>query len=247
MINAISFVALVLATTTSVTSAASMLDEEAPMPNGSWPASQGDVYFAEPYTVKSGEVFNGEMKTFQRSNVKCDGETESNWQTSVFVVQPGGTLENVIIGTDQMEGVHCENGDCLFKNVWWDDVCEDALSIKGGSKGSVTKVIGGGARSAPDKVVQHNGYGSIYIEGFYVEGFGQFYRSCGNCGSKGVSISIKNVFAVNGRVSILTANKGDKATVENIKIKGKRIDACSSNSGLLERVCTFLPSSITYV
>uniref|UniRef100_A0AAV1TPQ7 Probable pectate lyase F n=1 Tax=Peronospora matthiolae TaxID=2874970 RepID=A0AAV1TPQ7_9STRA len=128
-------------------------------------------------------------------------------------------------------GVHCEHGDCLVQNVWWNDVCEDALSIKGGSASSVTRVIGGGARSAADKVVQHNGYGSVFIEGFYVQDFGKLYRSCSNCGNKGVNINIRNVFAVNGRVSILTENKGDHATVENIKIKGKKVDVCSVGTG----------------
>ncbi|EEY55321.1 polysaccharide lyase, putative [Phytophthora infestans T30-4] len=95
------------------------------------------------------------------------------------MVEPGATLKNVIIGKDQMEGVHCEQNGCTIQNVWWEDVCEDALSIKGGSASSVTKVIGGGARSADDKVIQHNGLGTVSIEGFYAQDFGKLYRSCG--------------------------------------------------------------------
>ncbi|KAG3231320.1 hypothetical protein PI124_g23586 [Phytophthora idaei] len=100
------------------------------------------------------------------------------------MVEPGATLKNVIIGKDQMEGVHCEQSGCTIQNVWWEDVCEDALSIKGGSASSVTKVIGGGARSADDKVIQHNGLGTVSIEGFYAQDFGKLYRSCGTCGGK---------------------------------------------------------------
>uniref|UniRef100_A0AAV1TP88 Probable pectate lyase F n=1 Tax=Peronospora matthiolae TaxID=2874970 RepID=A0AAV1TP88_9STRA len=250
MVNTVSFAALVFATTAAVTSGASMRAEAAPMPDGSWPTSQGNEYLSAPYTVKRGEVFDGKMKTFQRSNVKCRGQEESGWQTAVFVIQAGGTLKNVIVGTDQMEGVHCEHGDCLVQNVWWNDVCEDALSIKGGSASSVTRVIGGGARSAADKVVQHNGYGSVFIEGFYVQDFGKLYRSCSNCGNKGVNINIKNVFAVNGRVSILTENKGDHATVENIKIKGKKVDVCSvggGGTGATGIPCNYSSRTITYV
>uniref|UniRef100_A0AAV1TLX7 Probable pectate lyase F n=1 Tax=Peronospora matthiolae TaxID=2874970 RepID=A0AAV1TLX7_9STRA len=228
MVNTISFAALVFATTAAVTSGASMRAEAAPMPDGSWPTSQGNEYLSAPYTVKRGEVFDGKMKTFQRSNVKCRGQEESGWQTAVFVIQAGGTLKNVI-------------------NVWWNDVCEDALSIKGGSASSVTRVIGGGARSAADKVVQHNGYGSVFIEGFYVQDFGKLYRSCSNCGNKGVNINIKNVFAVNGRVSILTENKGDHATVENIKIKGKKVDVCSVGTGATGIPCNYSSRTITYV
>lgn len=217
------------------------------MPNGAWPTSQGgDEYFAAPYRVKKGEVFDGKMKTYQRSNVKCRGGTEGAWQNSVFVVEAGGTLKNAIIGPDQMEGVHCEAG-CIVENVWWDDVCEDALSIKGGSESIVTRVIGGGARLAADKVVQNNGYGSLIIEGFYVESYGTFYRSCGDCGNKGVTISIKNLFAVNGRVRLVTQNEGDKVTVERIKIKGKRVEVCSVGTGASRMSCNYSPSTVTYV
>ena len=247
MINAISFVALVFAATTAVTSAVSMRSEAAPMPNGAWPSSQGDVKFAAPYTVKKGEVFDGKMKTYQRSNVKCRGGMESGWQNAVFVIQEGGTLKNAIIGTDQMEGVHCDHGDCNVVNVWWDAVCEDALSIKGGSESSVTRVIGGGARSAADKVVQHNGYGSLIIEGFYAVNYGTFCRTCGDCGNKGVAVSLKNVLAVNGRVRLVTQNEGDKVTVGGIKIKGKKVEVCSVGTGASRTSCNYSPSSVTYV
>lgn len=94
------------------------------MPTGSWPASEGTVFLKEPFTVKQGTTFDGGMKTYARSNVKCVGQKESGWQTSVFLVEPGATLQNVIIGKDQMEGVHCRDSGCTIKNVWWEDVCE---------------------------------------------------------------------------------------------------------------------------
>ncbi|RLN50655.1 hypothetical protein BBP00_00010017, partial [Phytophthora kernoviae] len=105
----------------------------ASVPDGTWPTSTGDVYYTEAYTVAAGETFDGELKTYQRSDITCEGQTESGSSTAVFLVKAGGTLKNVIIGADQMEGVHCDDSDCTIENVWWDDVCEDALSIKGGS------------------------------------------------------------------------------------------------------------------
>lgn len=41
-------------------------------------------------------------------------------------------------------------------DVWWVDVCEDALSLKGNGNAVIS---GGGAQSADDKVIQHNGIG----------------------------------------------------------------------------------------
>ena len=47
---------------------------------------------------------------------------------AVFIVRAGGTLQNVIIGKNQKEGVHCD-GPCTLKFVWFEDVCEDAITI----------------------------------------------------------------------------------------------------------------------
>lgn len=42
---------------------------------------------------------------------------------AVFVLEDGASLSNVIIGADQLEGIHCK-GACTLKNVWFRDVCE---------------------------------------------------------------------------------------------------------------------------
>lgn len=58
--------------------------------------------------------------------------------------------------------MHCE-GSCTIENVWWVDVCEDALSLKGDGNAMIK---GGGAQAAEDKVIQHNGQGTVTIDGF---------------------------------------------------------------------------------
>ncbi|KAI9909291.1 hypothetical protein PsorP6_014917 [Peronosclerospora sorghi] len=261
MANLISVFSLSLLAVASVASGGLLRSEVAPMPNGSWPVCNGKVFYKAPYRVKTGTTFDGGMKTYARSNIKCQGQKESGWQTSVFLVEPGATLRNVIIGTDQMEGVHCEQSDCIIQNVWWDNVCEDALTIKGGSARSVTSVIGGGARFAEDKVIQHNGLGAVSIEGFYVQDFGKLYRSCGTCGGQGRKVSVKNVYAVDGKCSLVTVNKNlnDQAKIENIKIKGKRVNVCAwtesvtsgepkiVGDGVLGKLCRYSPATVTYV
>ncbi|EGZ19290.1 pectate lyase [Phytophthora sojae] len=207
----------------------------ATLPNGSWPSSKGLVQFSEVRTIKAGEVFDGKMQTFERSNVKCGGQSESGWKTAVFYVEAGGTLKNVIIGKNQMEGVHCDQQDCTIENVWWDDVCEDALSVKGGSASSVTKVIGGGARYADDKVIQHNGLGKVIIDGFYGEDVSKLYRSCGTCGPKAREVSVSNTYVVNPGNAVVTVNKnwGDKATLSNVWVKSSKatVKVCQWSQG----------------
>lgn len=90
--------------------------------------------------------------------------------------------------------------------------CTDALTFKGDGNG---KVIGGGAQSASDKVVQHNGKGTITIDGFTVMDFGKLYRSCGNCKTSNERhVIVKNVKAYNGKTLVgINPNFGDDATI----------------------------------
>ena len=106
------------------------------------------------------------------------------------MIFPKQSRKNILTAVDQIEGVHCK-GSCTIENVWWVDVCEDALSLKGDGNAMVK---GGGAQSASDKVVQHNGKGVVTIDGFQVADFGKLYRACGNCkNSVSRSVVIKNV------------------------------------------------------
>ncbi|ETI46948.1 hypothetical protein F443_08752 [Phytophthora nicotianae P1569] len=200
MARFISLLCVVLAATASVSSA--------------WPTSKGSVRYKEVKVIKKGETFDGGMKTYQRSDIKCSGQSEGGWRDAVFKLEPGAKLKNVIIGPDQREGVHCDDNDCTVENVWWEDVCEDALSIKGGNKNSVTHVLACGAKNADDKIIQHNGYGHVNINGFYAENFGKLYRSCGTCGNIKRTVALNHVWGYNPKVSLVTvnANNGDVAT-----------------------------------
>ena len=146
--------------------------------------------------------------------VPCGGQAEGGDNDAVFLVQSGGTIKNVIIGADQSEGIHCL-GPCTIENVWWEEVCEDALTIKQSS--GTSTIIGGGAKGAEDKVIQHNGGGTISIQNFFVAGFGKLYRSCGNCGSQSERhVVIDGVLAEDGSVLVgINTNFGDTATITN--------------------------------
>lgn len=73
--------------------------------------------------IPAGAVFDGGMKSFDRAGSSgiCQGQTETEEDAAVFILEAGATLRNVIIGKEQAEGVHCR-GPCTLENVWWDDV-----------------------------------------------------------------------------------------------------------------------------
>lgn len=154
--------------------------------------------------IAAGQVFDGGWARYDRGSGACNDQAEGGkistppFQTpfkpllllttqlttpgdsdAVFLLHSGATLRNVIIGANQAEGVHC-SGPCNLEFVWFEDVCEDAITIKNDVAGQETWIVGGGAYHASDKVVQHNGCGTVNIINFYVEDYGKLYRSCGN-------------------------------------------------------------------
>ncbi|KAK9776368.1 putative Pectate lyase [Seiridium cardinale] len=181
------------------------LDKRATFPI---PSSKGSVTYSSPKTISG--TFDGGLKTYGRG-VTCTGQEEGDDSDAVFILEDGATLKNAIIGKDQIEGVHCE-GSCTIENVWWSAVCEDALSLKGNGN---AKITGGGATGADDKVIQHNGLGTVTIDGFTVVDFGKLYRSCGNCKTMGErNVVVKNVKAYNGKTLVgINSNLGDVATI----------------------------------
>ncbi|KAK0434221.1 polysaccharide lyase family 3 protein [Armillaria borealis] len=155
---------------------------------GGLPTPTGTVSSSAVIEVAAGKTFDGGWKKYGRG--------------SIFYLHEGATLQNVIIGTNQAEGVHC-----TLNFVWFEDVCEDAITIKNDEYGDYTNIIGGGAYHAEDKVAQHNGCGTVNVI--------QLYRSCGNCKSQCYrNVYIKGVVAVDGgTLAGINYNYGDTATI----------------------------------
>ncbi|RLN70997.1 hypothetical protein BBJ28_00002497 [Nothophytophthora sp. Chile5] len=80
MVQVLSILCAVLAATASVTSA--------------WPTSKGSVRFNGVKTIKKGETFDGGMKTYQRSDITCKGQSEGDWKDAVFRLEAGAKLKN---------------------------------------------------------------------------------------------------------------------------------------------------------
>ncbi len=181
-------------------------------PTGAWPSSTGSVSISG--TVSVSGTFDGGMKTYC-----CIGDgSQSESQDPMFSIANGGTLQNVILGSPAGDGVHCE-GTCTIRNVWWNDIGEDAATFKG-TGGGTSYVIGGGARSGSDKTFQHNGNGTVSISGFYLSGSGKLYRGCGNCtNSYTRHVKIDNVLLNDiDMVAGINSNWGDTATITRVTL-----------------------------
>jgi hypothetical protein len=169
-------------------------------------------------------------------NTLGPGDQTEN-QKPVFLLAKGATLRNVIVGgsgCSGADGIHCESGSCTLENVWIGDVGEDAITFKGSDTSQVMTINGGGAFEASDKVIQHNGPGTIKINGFYVKNAGKLYRSCGNCSNNGFArhVELTNIFAAG--VSVLAginSNYGDTATLSSITRCGTVNTLCETFTG----------------
>ncbi|CAE6483036.1 unnamed protein product, partial [Rhizoctonia solani] len=170
---------------------------------------------SKPITVTG--TFDGGNVRFDRGSGACKEQTEGGDADAVFLLQSGATLQNVVIGANQAEGVHCL-GPCNIYNVWFEDVCEDAITIKQSSGQS--NIIGGGAKSASDKVVQHNGGGTVKIDSYCVQTFGKLYRSCGNCKTQYQrKVLISQIIGKSGSVLAgINSNYGDVAQFDKASL-----------------------------
>ncbi|KAK3291036.1 pectate lyase [Chaetomium fimeti] len=164
-------------------------------------------------TIAAGETFDGEMIQWDRSPSTCSDQSEGGDKDAVFILEDGATLSNVVIGPDNGEGIHCK-GQCTLNNVWWSKVCEDAATFLQDS--GTSYVNGGGARGASDKVLQHNGGGTVAVKNFFASDIGKLYRSCGNCDTQNERHStFTNIKVADGSsvVAGINVNFGDTTSI----------------------------------
>jgi hypothetical protein len=169
-------------------------------------------------TIAVSGTYDGKLKRYSGSGaLGSSGQDEG--QDPLFQLSEGAVLKNVIIGSPAADGIHC-SGTCTLENVWWEDVGEDAATLKGTNASQVMTINCGGAKKAEDKVFQHNGPGTMKIQHFQADDFGKLYRSCGNCTSqyaRHVEFSDIDVKG-GGTLAGINTNYQDTAKFTNIKI-----------------------------
>jgi pectate lyase len=217
--------------TPTATPTATRTPTPAPTPTGTtpgvtWPTKTGDVTVTGTISVSG--TLDGGLKRYC-----CIGDgSQSESQDPMFELADGATLKNVIIGSPAGDGVHCL-GRCTIQNVWWEDVGEDAATFLATNGDSY--VIGGGARSASDKVFQHNGSGTVHISGFYAQTIGKLYRACGNCStSHERHVTVDNVILDGAKYIVgININWGDTATLSRVTlINGSKTHICAEYNGV---------------
>lgn len=188
------------------------------------PAANGSELLTTTQVLAAGVHDFQNKKVGIASTISCDGEG----QPSVFELEDGATLRNVIImgaGDERTagNGVVCK-GNCSLENVYWEDICEDAATNS--KDGATVRIDGSIALHAADKVFQHNAKGGAktVITNSYISDYGKVWRSCGDCAANGGPrhLSLDTVIVDAGRVCVAGANEnyGDTVTIHNLCVKG---------------------------
>ena len=235
----------------------------AAVPSCTWPTPASTVMLSATQTI--GGSYDGGMRRFVGTGA-LGSSSQNEDQGALFNVANGGTLQNVILGNPAADGVHCE-GSCTLRNVWWEDVGEDAATLQGSSPSQVMTIDGGGARAASDKVFQHNGPGTMIIRNFCAQDFGKLYRSCGNCDVQYArNVQVQNVIVVPGSGTSalvgVNANYNDTATFSAVTVRARAnsVTICqrytgnntgaeptSAGSGADGTVCKYAAADITWM
>lgn len=134
----------------------------------------GSQVVAETVVVAAGQVFDGGGRRFTAGPALGDGSQDEG-QLPVFRLEPGATLRNVVLGAPAADGVHTR-GDALVENVVWEDIGEDALTVKGSGR---VEIRGGSAQDGDDKVFQINAPATLVVTGFTARRAGKFIRQNG--------------------------------------------------------------------
>jgi hypothetical protein len=175
-------------------------------------------------SIAAGTTYDGKMALHNGSGSgdfakDCSGAGTAGQGTTnaLFELGDGATIQNVIIGNHGADGIHC-SGTCTIKNVWWQFVCDDAVTAVEGSSGTVT-IDGGGAMNAHDKLFQDNSHGKFVIQNFFGQRLGKLYRACGQggaCGTTKGNVTVTNVTVI-GADQIVGVTQGrDTATLSKI-------------------------------
>jgi hypothetical protein len=185
-------------------------------------------------TIKVSGSYDGMLKRFVGAGA-LGGGGQDEGQDPLFELADGATLKNVVIGSPAADGVHCR-GSCTLQNVWWEDVGEDAATFLGTSDSQTMTLDCGGARKADDKVLQHNGPGTMIVRHFYVEDFGKLYRSCGNCKTQFKrQVEFSDIDAKGGKVALagINTNYEDVAHFKNVTIHdvAMKLSVCDRYTG----------------
>ncbi|XXX78378.1 pectate lyase [Sorangium sp. So ce134] len=133
--------------------------------------------FVPPHAVYDGK---GETLSADVAAMKCDTSSgeQGESQRPFFLLAPGASVKNVTITYPGCEGIHMM-GDNVLENITWEDVGEDAASVRSYFPGGSITIKDSEGYKAADKMFQFNAPCDVRIENFTGAEMGKLLRQNG--------------------------------------------------------------------
>ncbi|AUX39832.1 uncharacterized protein SOCE26_012270 [Sorangium cellulosum] len=133
--------------------------------------------FVPPHAVYDGK---GETLSADVAAMKCDTSSgeQAESQRPFFLLAPGASVKNVTITFPGCEGIHMM-GDNVLENITWEDVGEDAASVRSYFPGGAITIKDSEGFKAADKMFQFNAPCDVRIENFTGAEMGKLLRQNG--------------------------------------------------------------------
>ena len=136
-------------------------------------SANGSTTVNSTIRVTSG-TYDGSCRVHNGGGDLGDGSQDEG-QDPIFRVENGATLRNVIIGNNGADGIHVYNSGNV-DNVTWQNVGEDALTIKSSGTVNVTNIEG---YDAGDKFFQVNAASTLRVSNCIIRNAGKALRQNG--------------------------------------------------------------------
>lgn len=175
------------------------------------PDATREIVVTKPIIIGKGEHRDFGWARLVPKNLGDGSQREG--QKPVMALLRGASVSRVIIGKPGADGIYCV-GDNKLIDVYFEDVGEDAITVKGGP----VLWDGGGARKASDKIVQMNHKGPFIGKNLIFEDFSIGVRGNGNKKFRNMPfrVELENVQASEGQSLVKLSSKGSRVTMKNV-------------------------------
>lgn len=170
------------------------------------------------------------------SNMGDGGQSEG--QKPLFAIQNGGSLSNANIGDNGADGIHTF-GNASLNNVNYENVGEDAITVKKSGDVSVTNCTFSGAS---DKVIQVNADCNLKVDACKANGFQTFIRTNGGKQIT-ANIDMTNCELDNGRRAVYTDSKNVVANLSDNILRNVRTAFQDAGNAILNSLRNALGSA----
>lgn len=191
---------------------------QADTPPFTWPKATKTVTLKAPIVVKAGTTFDAKLTKYVAAPVLGDG-SQREGQRALFILEPGATLKNAILGFPAADGVHCKTAPLKTTkviNCHWLDVGEDALTITGNGKFLASACQ---FQHATDKSVQINSAAEVTLSNCRFRKFARAIRGCGTCGNIAYDITAEDCTAYDGDTFLKLSNSKGRGVIRGLKAK----------------------------